>query len=407
MIARAVQADIEDALKSRVAVLLDGLPRVGRSSLAAIWTEGADTYAVTFDADNGGDRQCLGIPSDFIDLVDGHLVIIENIDEHSLGAIANIVRLAGDARGSTRFVLVARLPSIGRQLAQRLAGHIRVFEIPPLQPDEAFRNLEMNAAPEEINLNIQVEASPIAEQVWDLETHWLRGGFPESLDAADDAASFQWRADYLAALLNGDFSDWDIVAGDRTLDVVRRIADAHSQIFDEDKCRNELGLDRNSVRRSLDMLVRIGLIRRLPNWVKGHPVLYIRDAGLFHALQGLQNLEQLRADQALGHSWEAFSAEALVIGSAGRAEAYYYRDKDQNEVDLILDFRPAYDAVCAIEFKVDSKEKVEAGFWRACEAIKATHRFVVHTGSEIEDKGNGLLSMPLMSAIERVRAVFK
>ncbi len=291
MIARAIRYDIENALRDRTAVILDGLPRVGRTKLAATWIEKPDSMAATFDASEAAERQCFSPPTPFLELVEGHLVVIENVDSRSIDAIAQFVRQAGNNQTQTRFLLITRSPRLSRLLAQQVAGHVKVIEVVPIRPDEAFEDIDLKPAPDIVNLDVQLEASPTPVSSWNLEAHWLRGGLPESLGAPSDEVSFQWRHDYLAALLNGDFSDWEISAGDRVPDLVARIVAAHGQIFDEEKCRSDLAIDRNSVRRSIDMLIGIGLIRRLPNWVRGHPVLYVRDAGLFHALHGMRTLD--------------------------------------------------------------------------------------------------------------------
>lgn len=406
MIARSIRDEVEQALQDRAAVLLIGLPRVGRSALASTWVEDAESLAIVFDAARLSDRNDMAQTDPFLDMVAGYLVIIENIDEQSIDSVAELVRRAAESPGQTRFLLLVRRQPLAPKLATQLAGLVRSIELTPIQPDEAFRDAELLAPPPAGPIVAGLLAGPVDFREWDQDAHWLRGGLPDSLRAATDETSFLWRADYKAALLSGDFGDWGIGPADRVLDVLDRIVAAHGQIFNEATCQSELGLDRTSLRRSIDMLVRMGLVRSLPNLKRGHPVLYVRDSGLFHAMRGVRTRQELRTDQLHGHSWESFAAEALIVASGNRAQANFYRDKDDNEIDLVLDFGAAYAAICAIEFKVSHESDVEPGFWRACEDVRPTHKFVVHSRGSSRKCAGDIEALPLLAAIEKVQSIF-
>jgi len=133
--------------------------------------------------------------------------------------------------------------------------------------------------------------------------------------------------------------------------------------------------------------------------------MYIRDSGLFHAMQGVQRRDQLRTDKLHGHSWEGFASEALIVASGGIAAPNFYRDGDGNEIDLVLSFRPAYEAVFAIEFKVNPQRNPEPGFGKACTEVRPTRKLVVHSGTASRNCGDEVDAVPLLRAIEMVQAV--
>jgi predicted AAA+ superfamily ATPase len=405
VITRGTRRAVEAGLQERIAVLLSGLPRVGRTTFAQSLAEDAGGLVISLDATDPAHQRQIADAGSFLERAAGRLVVIDNIDERASAPVVRLVRSASPRPPHARFLLMPRQSGLVHKLAPELAGLVRPVELTPIQPDEGFADAEPEVSAEG---PLQDEAAPplapVQSNSWRQETHWLRGGLPDSLLASDDDASFRWRSDYLAALLDGGFRTWEIVAADRLSDFVSRIVRHQGQIFDEDKCRSELGLDRSSVRRTLDVLVRMGLVRKLPNWSgRGHPVLYIRDSGLFHAMRGIVSLEHLKADELYGHSWECFAAEALISAAGSLVSAGFYRDKDDNEIDLVLDFRPVLDVTYAIEFKVDADSAVQSGFWRACGEVNPSDKFLVHSGSLSSESPGEIEVVSLLTAIEHVR----
>jgi len=134
-------------------------------------------------------------------------------DERVFDAVVRLVRAVAPAHPQTRFLLLTQQPGLVQRLAQALIGFVRSIELAPIQPDEAFAN----SGPEHRAAGPldTAEMTSVLTTRWSQDVHWLRGGLPESLHAVDDEASFRWRADYTNALLNGDFRDWGIEAGDR------------------------------------------------------------------------------------------------------------------------------------------------------------------------------------------------
>ena len=65
------------------------------------------------------------------------------------------------------------------------------------------------------------------------------------------------------------------------------------------------------------------------------PKVYLRDSGLFHALQGIQDLAQLLMHPKLGASWEGFAIEQ-VLAIEQHAEAAFWATQQGAELDLLL-----------------------------------------------------------------------
>lgn len=237
---------------------------------------------------------------------------------------------------------------------------------------------------------------------------WSRGGLPDSINASSDADSFAWRKRYLRDLLSQDFGCWGIDASDRLPEVFQIIANRNGAEFDEAKCANILSLKKESVRRSINLLVRMGMVRHLPNWpagsdrsLKNMPAFYIRDCGLLHSMVGLGTLQELRESPAYGKSWESFTIEAIINAAPEGVTPAFFR-KEKNEIDLILSF--SNNDVHAIELKTSASKKPEAGFFIACEEIGVTEQMVIHTEESDVINDGEVPRLSLLSAVRRMHS---
>lgn len=401
----AWDALLTNALEEQLAVLLTGMPRVGRTFLIDRFCNERAEEVLLLNASKKLDREKLESLVDTIEDLE-KVVVVEEIDERSIDIIAILVRSV-KINKSVKFILLPRYQWVVARLLPMLVGLARMLELPPIQLDEASASIELSIITNDGSLipkhyPTQSEQSPSQRQA----IHWLRGGFPSSLYADSDRQSFIWRRDYLATLLDGSFEQWDIELADGIGEIFSRLVRGHGRQFDEDKCRSELKLDKSKFNRVIKALRNIGLVRRLDNWKEGGlAVMYVRDSGLLHAAAALETSKQLReSDHFYGHSWESFAAESLIIACADMADPYFYRDKDGNEIDLVLDFRSGSKELIAIEFKVNEDESVRAGFWRACEDLRPTQKLLVHSGTLVNDT-NYLSSLTLMAAIKKIRNV--
>jgi predicted AAA+ superfamily ATPase len=55
------------------------------------------------------------------------------------------------------------------------------------------------------------------------------------------------------------------------------------------------------------------------------PKIYIRDAGIFHFLQGIRRAAELQAHPKLGAPWEGFAMEQVLVG-CDDGDAYSWSD---------------------------------------------------------------------------------
>ncbi|MCV3273556.1 ATP-binding protein [Roseobacter sinensis] len=387
MIVRNHLKRVEDALDVQAGVVLLGPRQVGKTTLAQDIAETRE--AIYLDMERIADRQILEEPDLYLDAQMGKLVVIDEVQlmPGLFGALRGQIdrrRRAGHRTG--QFLLLGSASNtLLQQSAESLAGRVSYHELTPFTLDE-----------------VRQEA---------LQKLWLRGGFPDSFLAQSDRASLTWREDFIRTYLERDIPSFGLRIPAETL---RRFWTmlAHEQggLLNAAKLAAGLGVSGQSIARYLDLLVDLMLVRRLPPWhantgkrlVKS-PKVYIRDAGLTHALLGIETSEALFGHPVVGGSWEGFCIENLIAAAPRGTEASFYRSSAGAEIDLILKLPGG--ALWAIEVKRTTSPKVTRGFHIAADDLDVAERLLVYAETREVPGQGGLRAMPLLAAIDRLRAL--
>ncbi|WP_299616189.1 ATP-binding protein [uncultured Tateyamaria sp.] len=387
MISRTHLAKLERALDSQAGVVLLGPRQVGKTTLAQDIAETRD--AVYLDMERAADRQILEEPDLYLDEQMGKLVVIDEVQlmPGLFGALRGQIdrrRRAGHRTG--QFLLLGSASNtLLQQSAESLAGRVSYHELTPFTLDEVGQGA--------------------------LARLWLRGGFPDSFLSNSDRDSLTWREDFIRTYLERDIPALGLRIPAETL---RRFWTmlAHEQggLINAAKIAAGLGVSGQSVARYLDVLVDLMLVRRLPPWhanagkrlVKS-PKVYIRDAGLTHALLGLETQEALLGHPVVGGSWEGFCIENLIAAAPRGTEASFYRSSAGAEIDLILKLPDQ--RLWAVEVKRTTSPKVSRGFHIASDELDVAERLLVYAAEREVPGQGGLRAMPLSAAIDRLRTL--
>jgi len=176
-----------------------------------------------------------------------------------------------------------------------------------------------------------------------MQQHWLRGGFPLSFLAENDPDSFAWRKNFVQTFLERDLPRWGVqIPAGNLLRFWTMIAHYHGQVWNAAEPARSLGISEPTVRRYLDILQDVFMIRILQPWhaslkkrqVKA-PKIYFRDSGLLHCLLGIHTPHDLQAHPKSGASWEGYAIEE-VIKSVAPDEYYFWATHNGAEIDLFL-----------------------------------------------------------------------
>ena len=177
-------------------------------------------------------------------------------------------------------VLGSAGPGLLRQSAESLAGRIEYVELTGLQAAEVGAGR--------------------------MPRLWVRGGFPRSFLADTDADGAAWRRAFLRAFVERDLPQFGAELGAPALHrFLAMLAHCHGRILNVAELATALNLAQATVRRYLDLLEQLFLIRLLRPWhanlrkrqVK-RPKLYFRDSGLYHQLLGVGTMDALQTHRA-------------------------------------------------------------------------------------------------------------
>ena len=365
IIDRNLSPQLSDAIAHSPAVALRGPRQVGKTTLAL--EVGQHYHALYLDLESDQDRAKLAQPELYLADHQDKLVIVDEVHRAPglfpvLRGLIDRGRRAGRRSGQYLLLGCASL-DLFKQSGETLAGRIAYLELAP------FNVLETRTLPAD-----------------DL---WVRGGFPESLLAADAARSLRWRQDFIRTYLERDipqFGPWRIAA-----ETLRRfwamLAHHQGGLLNTAQFARNLGVDVKTVGSYLDLLVDLLLVRRLPPWhanlgkrlVKS-PKVYVRDSGLVHALLNISDKETLLGHPVVGQSWVCFVVENLLVCASTKAQGYFYRSSGGAEIDLLLSWPDG--SLWAIEIKRSLSPKLERGFHAACTDLAPNRKFVVYPGVE-------------------------
>jgi predicted AAA+ superfamily ATPase len=308
---RQVQQSIE---RSRITALL-GPRQCGKTTLARQLVVNPDAY---FDLEDSLDLARLEAPRQTL----ARLTDLVVIDEIQLKPdLFSLLRVLADREGiPARFLILGSAsPRLVKGVSESLAGRVGFVDL------SGFDGTEVGF-----------------EQ---LDTLWLRGGFPESFLSASDADSFQWRHSFIRTFLTRDIPQLGItIPAEQLRRFWLMVAHYHGQTWNASEIAASLGINYKTAQGYLDILTGAFMIRQLQPWtenlgkrIRKAPKIYLRDSGLFHALQNVRSVPELQAHPKLGASWEGLALDhVLRVLRVNPGEAYYWGTHGGAELDLMV-----------------------------------------------------------------------
>jgi len=387
MIDRHCRPVLEGLLQRHPAVALIGPRQCGKTTLALQIAEGRP--AIYLDLEAPSDRAKLQEPELYLAAHEDKLVILDEVQRvPDLFAVLRGLIDSGRRRGlrAGRFLLLGSASlDLLKQSSESLAGRMALFELAPF------------------------DITDVVKSAADVDSLWLRGGFPESFLAADDRVSMEWRRAFIRTYLERDIPS----LGPRVpAETLRRFWTmlAHEQggLHNAARLAQGLGVSGITVARYLDLLVDLLLARRLAPWTSNvgkrmvkSPRVFIRDSGIAHALLGLETMEGLLGHPIAGPSWEGYVVENLLSAAPENAQSGFYRTSAGAEIDLILSMGPG--KLWAVEVKRSLSPQPSKGFWLACEDLKPDSRFLVYPGEERYRLRQGVEAIGVRALVTELR----
>ena len=385
MIERELNDLVTQRLAQYPAVALLGPRQVGKTTLArtvAAQYEGA----LMLDLERASDRAALAQPELFFAAHRNRLLVLDEVQ--LMPGLFTALRPEIDAdRRPGRFLLLGSASGdLLRQSGESLAGRVSYLELTPLQASE-------------------LGATDLA----DLQSLWLRGGFPLSALARSDEASFVWRQDFIRSFLQRDLPDMGVrVAAETLRRFWQMLAHLQGQMFNASQLGQSLGgASHTTATRYLDVLVDTMMVRRLPPHLPNlgkrlvkSPKVYLRDSGVLHALLGLATVKDLQGHPVAGASWEGFVVEQVAGQLPPDAHLSFYRTAAGTEIDLVIEHRARR---IGVEIKFAAAPKPTKGFWQALEDLSLDRAYVIAPVPRRYPLGRGVEVLPVSEVATLLR----
>ena len=348
----------------RVTALL-GPRQCGKTTLARMLAASPDSY---FDLEDPLDLARLETPRQTLGKLTG-LVVIDEVQQQP-GLFPLLRVLADRPNPPARFLILGSAsPTLVKGVSESLAGRVGFVDLSGFDATEVGFD--------------------------HLDTLWLRGGFPESYLSGSDESSYHWRQQFIRTFLTRDIPQLGITIPAENL---RRfwlmIAHYHAQTWNASEIAGSLGINYKTAQHYLDILTGAFMIRALPPWtenlgkrVRKAPKIYLRDSGLFHALQNIRSLPELQTHPKLGASWEGLALEhVLRVLRAEPGEAFYWATHSGAELDLML---VRGGKRWGFEFKYADAPRTTKSMRTALEDLKLERLYVIYPGERdytLDDK---------------------
>ncbi|MBF8300806.1 MAG: uncharacterized protein HW394_1176 [Acidobacteria bacterium] len=376
---------IRRRLRRQPIVGILGPRQIGKTTVARELAARAGGKVSYFDLESPADLRRLGDEATALSDLKG-LVVIDEVQRRP--DLFPFLRVLADRprRPATFLVLGSAAPHLLKQSSETLAGRITYHEL------DGFGLADTGA------------------KNW--RRLWLRGGYPRSYLARNDAESFDWRDDLRRTYAGQDLPALGPGFPARTVERVwEMLAHYHGQIWNASEIARAFAVSHTTSRRYLDLLVDTFMIRLLPPWsqnigkrVVKSPKIYFRDSGLLHHLLDIRSGDDLARHVKVGASFEGFALHELVrrLG-ADRRECFFWATHQGAELDLLVVHGSTR---LGFEFKHTVAPEVTKSMRIALADLKLARLDVIHLGKEtypLMNRVRGVAFERLQEDIPRLR----
>jgi predicted AAA+ superfamily ATPase len=341
---RHLATAVVEALEDTPVVCILGPRQSGKSTLA----RHCDPERAYYSLDQREYFELAGSdPEGFIDQLPDRVTIdeIQRVPELTLA----IKRSVDAKRLPGRFLLTgsANLLQLPR-LADSLAGRMECVYLQPFTEAEKecsagqFIRAWMAG---EFHTTLPPSSAPTPSE---LPARLVAGGFPDACFRPPRRAR-RWQAEYVASIIERDIRDIADVQNAADLSrLLEFVANQTATLLNVAATANALGHTRRTIERHLGLLEKLFLVRQLPAWHSNRnkrlvktPKVHICDSGLCATLADLRAEQWNEERTRFGRLLESFVVQQMVALSASLESPprmFHYRDKDQVEVDLVMEF---------------------------------------------------------------------
>lgn len=333
--------EIKEALETRRVVLLSGARQCGKTTLAKELVSDDVAY-MTLD-DLASFEAAKLDPQSFV-IHKEKTMIIDEVQRAPLLLIA-IKKIVDEDSRPGQFLLTgsANINSIPT-VKESLAGRISTIRLRTLSWGEiigANPNFFDFAFKQDFHYPYEKFDK---EKIIDIA---FQGGFPEAI-LLEDRTRRRWHSDYVKALLDRDLYDIsNIHKHDTVRQLLNVLAAWSGKFMDKQVISSSMSIRRETLDSYINALESLYLTQQVPAWHKTdydrvgkRSKLYMTDSGLMSSLLSWRREDLKLKPDSLGKLIETFAFNELstqVDTSGGEYELYHYRDREQREIDFLVE----------------------------------------------------------------------
>jgi predicted AAA+ superfamily ATPase len=343
-------------------VLLIGPRRVGKTVLARNAIKWFGRQSIYLDLEFGPEFIRLQNTKTLFDEHASHCIVLDEV-QRKQDIFESIRDSTEDHGGTGKFLLITSSPSSSLQKKlEVLTGKIGYIIIHPLDRLEVFDDPN-------------------------LDTHWIKGGFPEAYYAIDNRQSFIWRDNLIRTYCERDLPLMGLIVKP---DVIRKflnmLASDQGGIWNASNFARSMGLTSPTVTRYLRFLEDAFLITVLNPFkidsgkrLVSAPKIYIADSGILHTLLHIETEEELRNHIIFGKSWEGYVVAQIQSVIVRKAKMFFYKTHQGAQVDLLIvqNDKPIF----SMEIQTSDDPKNNKGFRNAIKDLKTESNYIVTPAS--------------------------
>jgi uncharacterized protein len=377
---RILETKITESLARNPVTAILGPRQCGKSTLAKQITQNRDNV-VFLDLERPSDLGKLDDPEWFFHSQSGKLICLDEIQRKP--ELFPVIRAVSDTdpRPGSFLILGSASRDLIRQSSETLAGRISYKKLTPFLWEEIGTDFS-------------------------IEEYLNRGGFPRSILALDDDASYEWRSDFISTFLERDLLQFSGFSPQTMRRLWQMLAHSNGQTLNLTSIGESLGVSHTTVRNYVDLLEGTFMVIQLPPW-RGNtkkrlvktPKVYLSDSGITAALLQLRNFEQITGHQVFGSLWETVVLMNLKA-HIPEAEFSFYRTSHGNEIDIILKIA---NRTLAIECKATLSPSLSSSFYKASEDVNPDRVLVVSPVDKGYPMKKGIDVVSIKELIETVK----
>ena len=403
MYPRWIEERVRNEMSDTRVVLLSGPRQAGKTTLAKKVAEKGATFLTLDD------------PTTLSAAKNDPVAFVRGLDRATIDEIQRapelilaIKRSVDEDTRPGRFLLTgsANLLTIPT-VADSLAGRMAIVDLLPLSMSE-IRRRPTRFLDEVFRGNAPMPSETIVGE--DLVTAVLTGGYPEVLLRRTWNRRRDWCLNYARAIIERDVRDVAHIEKAQQLPRLLRVLAHHSgQLVNYSGLGAPLGLTHVTTQKYAGIFEQLFLTSLLQPWSRNElkrliktPKLHFLDSGLLAALMDLSP-QRLAADRgAFGFLLETFVvSEVLKLASwtGLRYSMSHYRDKEQNEVDIFIEYQSQKTVGLEVKASATVSSADFGGLRKLAEAAGKHFALglVLYDGDAVVPFGPNLFAAPISS----------